>query len=84
MEDNKGITSDQTNPNLLQCYQCGGLVSKEADRCPHCGGYPTKIQSEVHRTKVKSDNLNLVSDLFIYTGLLILVLNSFSRCFLAS
>lgn len=25
------------NPNLMECITCGGLVSKSAKSCPHCG-----------------------------------------------
>jgi uncharacterized membrane protein YvbJ len=76
MEENQDIASDQTNPNLFRCYQCGGWVSKEAERCPHCGGFPTKMQSEHNEVKKTSSNPNLVSDLLIYTGILIIVICS--------
>lgn len=23
-------------PDLLKCMECGGMVSSEADKCPHC------------------------------------------------
>lgn len=25
------------NPNLVSCPDCGGMVSKSAPNCPHCG-----------------------------------------------
>lgn len=25
--------------NLVKCAECGGMVSTEAGRCPHCGGH---------------------------------------------
>lgn len=25
------------NPNLLRCPDCGGMVSRQAPACPHCG-----------------------------------------------
>ena len=27
----------RANPNLVQCFACGGYVSRQATACPHCG-----------------------------------------------
>ncbi len=37
------------NPNLIHCYQCGGLVSREAKVCPHCGGNPIYGKEQVEQ-----------------------------------
>ncbi len=56
--------------NLTQCYQCGGLVSKEAERCPHCGGFPTKAQSDFNRSFQRAKGINSISNTFLIIGLI--------------
>jgi RNA polymerase subunit RPABC4/transcription elongation factor Spt4 len=43
------------NPNLIHCYQCGGLVSREAKVCPHCGGNPVYGREQAEQDIEKWD-----------------------------
>jgi len=37
-------------PNLITCKDCGGPVSKRADKCPHCGAPTAKMFQRIIRT----------------------------------
>jgi hypothetical protein len=39
---NPVATSDESTTGTMPCIDCGGIVSKRADKCPHCGA-PTGI-----------------------------------------
>ncbi len=37
--------------SLIECWECGGAVSTQADRCPHCGAPPpSETETEILET----------------------------------
>ena len=49
------------NPNLKQCPDCFGMISKRANTCPHCGAV---IIAQSAPAQVKSDPKTPVDDIF--------------------
>jgi uncharacterized paraquat-inducible protein A len=55
-----------TQNKLKKCLDCQGIVSKNADKCPHCGA------------KLKSNSLDSFISLIVAVIIIIIVLIVFS------
>lgn len=55
-----------TNKNIAECVDCGGTVSRLADKCPHCG---RPFGEAPAKTKLSSIIIAGVVGLFILAGI---------------
>ena len=43
----KTLTIDESTTRTIPCFDCGGIVSRRADKCPHCGAPVSPIDPPI-------------------------------------
>jgi hypothetical protein len=45
--EDETFTIDESTTRTIPCFDCGGIVSRRADKCPHCGAPVSPIDPPI-------------------------------------